>query len=82
MTVPDWLVEYLRLADSMPGLLNVGVFAAYLAVGGPSFEPARPPVRAQIDDEHDAKLAFTCKDQAEYLDSAAFRPAARVYALL
>ena len=61
------------------GLLNAGVLAVYLTVGAPRFDQGARPAAARIDDEHDAKLAFSCQDQARRLDSDRFREAAAVY---
>ena len=61
------------------GLLNAGVLAVYLTVGAPRFDQRARAAAARIDDEHDAKLAFSCLDQARRLDSDCFGEAAAVY---
>ena len=61
-------------------LLSAGFLAAYLTIGAPRFDPQARPTPVGIDDEHDAKLAFTCADQAALLGSAHFRRASEVYA--
>ena len=61
------------------GLLSAGLLAAYVTVGAPRFDAAAEPRPATIDDEHDAKLAFACKDLARSLDSVAFERAAETY---
>lgn len=60
------------------GLLSAGFLAAYMTIGAPRFDPIARPTPASVDDEHDAKLAFTCMEQARLLDSARYRDASRV----
>lgn len=62
------------------GLLSAGVLAAYLTIGAPRFDPQAKPAPAHVDDEHDAKLAFSCLEQARRLHSRPFDEAAAVYA--
>lgn len=62
------------------GLLSAGFLAAYMTIGAPRFDPVARPTPARVDDEHDAKLAFTCMDQARLLDSGRYRDACAVYA--
>ena len=62
------------------GLLSAGVLAAYLTIGAPAFDRSSPPTPTHIDDEHDAKMAFSCLDQARRLRSRPFDEAAVVYA--
>lgn len=62
------------------GLLSAGVLAAYVTIGAPRFDSTARPTPASVDDEHDAKLAFTCMDQARLLDSGRYRDACSVYA--
>ena len=47
-------------------------------IGAPRFDPIARPTPASVDDEHDAKLAFTCMEQARLLDSGRYRDAWRV----
>lgn len=61
------------------GLLSAGVLAAYLTIGAPRFEADAKPTPTHIDDEHDAKLAFSLLDQARRLGSERFAEAAAVY---
>ncbi|MYF31261.1 MAG: questin oxidase family protein [Gammaproteobacteria bacterium] len=61
------------------GLLSAGVLAAYLTIGAPRFEPQAKPTPTHIDDEHDAKMAFSCLEQARRLRSRRFEEAAAVY---
>ena len=60
-------------------LLSAGVLAAYLTIGAPRFDLRAPPTPTSIDDEHDAKVAFSCLDQARRLPSRRFHEAATVY---
>ena len=62
------------------GFMSAGLLAAYLAIGAPSFDHEARPTPARIDDEHDAKMAFTCLDQARRLRSRRFDEAASIYA--
>ena len=62
--------------SSVDGLLSAGVLAAYLTIGAPRFEPDAKPTPTHIDDEHDAKLAFSLRDQAYRLGSERFAEAA------
>ncbi|MDE0350597.1 MAG: questin oxidase family protein [Gammaproteobacteria bacterium] len=62
------------------GLLSAGFLAAYATIGAPRFDRAARPAPASVDDEHDAKLAFTCIEQSRLLDSGPYRDAAAVYA--
>lgn len=62
------------------GLLSAGVLAAYLTIGAPRIDLQRTPTPTHIDDEHDAKMAFSCLDQARRLRSKRFEEAASVYA--
>ena len=62
------------------GLMSAGLLAAYLAIGAPPFDREARPTPARIDDEHDAKMAFTCLDQARRLGSRRFDEAASIYA--
>ena len=62
------------------GLMSAGLLAAYLAIGAPPFDREARPTPARIDDEHDVKMAFTCRDQARRLSSRRFDEAASVYA--
>lgn len=64
---------------NVDGLMSAGVLAAYLTIGAPSFDQAASPTPTTIDDEHDAKLAFTCHDQAGRLASTHFAKAAATY---
>ena len=61
------------------GMLAAGFLAAYVTIGAPRFDPGAGPAPASVDDEHDAKLAFTCMDQARLLDSSRYRDASAVY---
>ena len=61
-------------------LMSAGLLAAYLAIGAPPFDSEARPTPARIDDEHDAKMAFTCLDQARRLSSRRFEEAASIYA--
>ena len=61
------------------GLLSAGFLAAYATVGAPRFDPIARPTPTSVDDEHDAKLAFTCREQARLLDSGRYRDACGVY---
>ena len=56
--------------------MSAGVLAAHLTIGSPNFDQAASPTPTSIDDEHDAKLAFTCHDQAGRLASTHFAEAA------
>jgi hypothetical protein len=67
------------LGDDALALLRTGIAAGYLAIGAPTFERGAPLRPAQIDDEHDTKLAFSCADLAGRFDSPVFREATRVY---
>lgn len=60
-------------------LLNAGLFAGYLAAGAPAFGGDAPAQAWRIDDEHDAKLAFSCSELASLLDSERFRQAAALH---
>ena len=60
-------------------LLNAGLFAGYLAAGAPAFRDDAPAHAWPIDDEHDAKLAFSCSELANLLDSERFRQAAALH---
>lgn len=61
------------------GLLSAGFLAAYVTIGAPRFDLNARPTPANVDDEHDAKLAFTCMEQARLLDSGRYRDACGVY---
>jgi hypothetical protein len=69
-------------------LLSVALAAAHLAIGAPDFEPIRVaraelPLRelAQATDEHDIKLAYSCRAQAAaFADSSYVWVAARYLA--
>ena len=62
------------------GLLGAGFVAAYLTIGAPPFDATASPRAVPIDDEHDAKLAFSCGELARSLGSKRFREAAEIYA--
>ncbi|MDE0177289.1 MAG: questin oxidase family protein [Gammaproteobacteria bacterium] len=62
------------------GLLSAGVLAAYVTIGAPPFDAQATPTPTRIDDEHDAKMAFSCLDQARRLCSRRFEEAATIYA--
>lgn len=68
------------IGTDVDGLLGAGVLAAYLTIGAPSFDLQAPPTPTHIDDEHDAKIAFSCLEQARRLGSPRFDEAAAVYA--
>ena len=60
-------------------LLNAGLFAGYLAAGAPAFSADAPPRAWPMDEEHHAKLAFSCAELAKLLDSERFRQAAAMH---
>lgn len=60
-------------------LLSAGFLAAYVTIGAPGFDRTASPTPANVDDEHDAKLAFTCVEQARLLDSGRYRMACAAY---
>lgn len=65
---------------NVDGLRCAGVLAAYLTIGAPPFDRQARASATSIDDEHDAKMAYSCIDQARDLRSARFEEAAAVYA--
>ncbi|MEO8181696.1 MAG: questin oxidase family protein [Deltaproteobacteria bacterium] len=67
-------------------LLSVAIAAAYLVVGAPDFEPiqarrAELPTRQlrSATDEHDIKLAYSCRQQARAYADAAYEWVAAQY---
>ncbi len=59
--------------------MNAGLFTGYLAAGAPAFNPDAEPRLWPIDDEHDAKLAFSCWELARMLDGQRFWEAAALH---
>lgn len=67
-------------------LLSIALAAAYLAIGAPDFQPiqverAELPLRelASATDEHDIKLAYTCRAQAAAYADADYESVAARY---
>lgn len=64
---------------SIDGLMNAGVAAAYLAINAPMFVPNTEARPINMDFAHAVKVAFSCFDQAERLNSTRFREAFNTY---
>jgi Questin oxidase-like len=72
--------------DAAAGLFSTGLAIAYLAIGAPHFAPpACAPVSlprdalARATDEHDLKLAYSCRAQAAAWQNPAFEWCATAY---
>lgn len=64
---------------NMDGLMNAGVAAAYLAIDAPMFVESAKPRAINMDFAHEVKIAFSCFDQAQRLDSKRFQEAFETY---
>ncbi len=58
-----------------------GVAAAYLTIGAPMFIQHARPRSLRMDFAHEVKVAFSCYDQAQRLNSQRYRDAFDVYGL-
>ena len=67
------------IESEFEGLRNAGLAAAYLTIGAPMFVHNAKPKPLRMDFAHEVKVAFSCLDQAERLDSERYREAFDVY---
>ena len=67
------------IQTKVDGLMNAGLAAAYLAIGAPNFVPEATPRSIRMDFAHDVKVAFSCFDQAQRLNSKRYQDAFDVY---
>ena len=61
------------------GIMNAGLAAAYLAIGAPNFVPDAKARPIRMDFAHEVKVAFSCFDQAQRLNSPHYQGAFDVY---
>ena len=67
------------IGKRMDGLMNAGVAAAYLAINAPMFVQTAQARPINMDFAHAVKVAFSCLDQAQRLNSTRFREAFETY---
>ena len=65
--------------ENVDGLMNAGVAAAYLAIDAPMFIQSAKARPIHMDFAHAVKVAFSCLDQAQRLNSTRFREASETY---
>ena len=76
---PTWLAERLRVHGDRHGPHYQGFLSDHLPMALLTMRHGSRPTPTHIDDEHDAKLAFSLLDQARRLGSERFAEAAAVY---
>lgn len=67
------------IESKVDGLMNAGLAAAYLAIGAPMFVQHARPKPLRMDFAHEVKVAFSCLDQAQRLNSQRYQDALDVY---
>ena len=67
------------IESKVDGIMNAGLAAAYLAIGAPMFIQHARPRSLRMDFAHEVKVAFSCYDQAQRLNSQRYLDAFEVY---